>query len=35
MRRLTKRAWVAAGGLQNPRLFRRKRGAGWTYWEAL
>ena len=29
--RITKREWIALGGLQNSRLFRRMRGGAWQY----
>lgn len=29
--KLSKRAWYAAGGFSNPRLYRRMRGGSWQY----
>lgn len=30
--RLSKKQFYIAGGLANPRHFRRMRGHAWTYW---
>lgn len=30
--RITKREWIALGGLSNNRLFRKSRKGWWTYW---
>lgn len=33
--RITHHQFYNYGGFSNPRLFRRGRGDGWTYWEIL
>lgn len=33
--RITLAQWRTAGGLRNPRLFRRMIGRSWTYWRIL
>ena len=30
--RITKKQWIAEGGLSNPKLFRKMVGGAWSYW---
>jgi hypothetical protein len=29
---ISKREWIALGGLSNPNLFRKGTRSGWSYW---